>query len=319
LMDRFANFFNLAGGCTGSISDASCSQVISAQGYLDAKTQEFFLNQWYDLPGNANDAAQGEMRYNRLINDGYDYAFGNYWGTGTLTVNGITVQTIKNPTLDQMAGLNNRAETYNAMIDAASNAAAWAGAGLAGGGGNGGSIQTAYGADSGSSDIGTHNLSSAYHVNISGGAEYFVQGATEQPLNSDQANTVWNALELARKAIESRPLCSKYLGEGAYQGMRTLWDKRLYTYFHGVDGGNGPAFAETISGLLSTRTVLYFNFFNPNYHVKNGADFLGATAIEFQATILMHEVRHYLCPDCKYAEPHDANTWNQDIFKYCFK
>jgi RHS repeat-associated protein len=154
-------------------------------------------------------------------------------------------------------------------------------------------------------------------------------GATEQPLTTEQGNQVWNALELGRKAMEARPLCSKYVGAGAYQAMRALWDSGRFTYFHGIQGGTspgqGPAWAETGlgPGLFDRyRTVLFFGFFNDamiNSPHSNGAHFLGISRIEFQATILMHEVRHYLCPRCKYAEPHDANTWNKDIVKYCFK
>lgn len=74
-------------------------------------------------------------------------------------------------------------------------------------------------------------------------------------------------------------------------------------------------------GLFSRyRTALNFGFFDVptiNSPNVNGAKSLGITAEQFQALILLHEVRHYLCPHCAYAEKHE--DWNEDIVKYCFK
>jgi hypothetical protein len=115
--------------------------------------------------------------------------------------------------------------------------------------------------------------------------------------------------------------------------MRELWDSGRYTYFPGMQGGRTedgrvPAWAETGPGVgyfgmrsSTLRTALFYGFFNdeqindPN-RSGSAAD-LGITREQFWAETLLHEIRHYLCPGCNYAEKHD--DWDTDIVKYCFK
>jgi hypothetical protein len=131
---------------------------------------------------------------------------------------------------------------------------------------------------------------------------------------------------LAKGALEKNELCRKYVGGGAYDAMRKLWDSGRYTYFPGLQMAKErvPAWAETGPGpglFDKYRTVLLSGFFDVNMMNDpkiNGAQSFGVTPEVFQAVILLHEIRHYLCPDCKYAEPHDGFTWNRDIIKYCF-
>ena len=134
---RWSDFFNTSSGCSAAGVLASCSGSI-AHTNMDAEARAFFGARWYDLPGNANDRAQGEERYESIMYSGYDPAFSRYWGTFTLTFSNGAVRTLKNPTLDELA-----------------------------------KAQTEFLPDSGSSDQDEHDVTTAYNVNIYGGAAYF--------------------------------------------------------------------------------------------------------------------------------------------------
>ena len=338
LMDRFANFFNLGGGCVGSISSAACSQVMTAQQYLDAQTRAFFGYSWYDLPGNANEAAQGEERYLSLIQTGYDPAFRHFWGTYSLTVNGTAVQTIKNPTLDQMAALTQLAGAYQAMFDflaGIANGAGGANGSAESAGASSGSIQTAYGPDSGSVDYNTNT------VTIYGGAEYFVgsQGATEQPLTKGQADIVWNVKESALLKLLLYKDCKDYIGAGAFDKLVELWNSKQIKYFHGTqfsasesDGTIAAARGGVWSnGILSggpyswdstKRIVLGYLFFQPN--VGGITHDFNLSTEQAMAFVMLHELKHVLSqtghpnPDPG-NDPNSSAVWNQNIYDKCFK
>ncbi len=84
LMDaRWSDFFNLSSGCSAHGVAASCSGPM-ANSNLAAQERAFFGDRWYDLPGNANERAQGEERYDS-IRAGYDPAFNHLVGTVTVT------------------------------------------------------------------------------------------------------------------------------------------------------------------------------------------------------------------------------------------
>jgi hypothetical protein len=287
LMGRFANMFNLAGGCVSSISDASCSQVVSAQGYLDAQTQAFFGYQWYDLPGNANEAAQGEERYLSIMGSGYDPAFGHYWGTYSLTVNGVAVQTIKNPTLDQLANLNATAAAY----------------------------EVGYGPDSGNSDENTHDISTPSVVNIFGGAQYLVaQNSTQTSQPFDWA-LFWDLLT-AEKALQKkscRDLFGSNVDPGKLLASIAAGNAGLGSITRGDLGApsNGTVTAADTTGILGSKTVTLPNgntvkqstFTGANIVLNSNAaapfqsgyrDYLGVGASDsvYRAVTLIHELGH---------------------------
>ena len=146
---------------------------------------------------------------------------------------------------------------------------------------------------------------------------FFNTGRTEQPLTEDQGIIVWNALEIARVAL-NRAECRKYVGEGAYNALRKMWDNRRITYFHGTTfrPEQGPVWAVTRSGLLrSPSMVLSFTFFSDREVDTDAASF-GISRIQDRALILLHEARHALCNGCGYAENHD--DWDSDIVNACF-
>ena len=74
IMDaRWSDFFNTSSGCSAPGVAASCSGSMSLTN-MDAETRAFFGYRWYDLPGNANEVAQGEERYEALLG-GFDPEF----------------------------------------------------------------------------------------------------------------------------------------------------------------------------------------------------------------------------------------------------
>jgi len=152
LDSRWSDFFNLSSGCSKEGVLASCSGSMNVTN-LDAEMRAAFGYRWYDLPGNFDARAQGEERYLGLISSGFDLDFGRYWGTYSLIVNGINVESIKNPTLNEKAGLEQDAANYE-------------------------QYGTAYLPDSSQVDL------EANTVTIYGGAEYFV------PQNSGQSPTI---------------------------------------------------------------------------------------------------------------------------------
>jgi hypothetical protein len=129
---------------------------------------------------------------------------------------------------------------------------------------------------------------------------------------------VWNALEVARQALE-KPSCRKYVGEGAYQALRKMWDERRITFFNGLAfDKRGEAWAETIKlPFGSPRMVLSYHFFS-DASVDAEAAHYGITRIQDRAETLLHEARHALCAGCNYAEDH-VKSWDDDIVKNCFK
>jgi RHS repeat-associated protein len=140
----------------------------------------------------------------------------------------------------------------------------------------------------------------------------FVSG---KPLTQQQADLVWNALEVVRKALE-KPLCRKYVGERGYQMLRKIWDEKRMTYWNGVSvDERGPNWAATRTYWLQTPSmILTYNFFY-NDQVYQEASRYGISSLERRAATLMHEVRHALGKG--YIEEHDR--WTPDIVKYCFK
>lgn len=67
--------------------------------------------------------------------------------------------------------------------------------------------------------------------------------------------------------------------------------------------------------------MLLYGFFaeeqinDPN--LGGSAANLGITREQFWAETLLHEIRHYLCVNCNYAERHE--DWDTDIVKNCFR
>jgi len=153
-----------------------------------------------------------------------------------------------------------------------------------------------------------------------GGTPPFSFQAIEQALNVAQGNLVWNALEVARIAL-NRDSCRKYVGEGAYAALRKLWDNRRITYFPGVQfaaADGGPSWAETVSGpFIRTRIVLSYHWMTDNdvANRPDGANAYGISLIQRRAATLLHEVRHVLGRG--YIEAH--KNWTSDIVNNCFK
>ena len=142
-----------------------------------------------------------------------------------------------------------------------------------------------------------------------------------EQLTKTQADIVWNALELAKKALE-RPECLKYIGAGGYQALRQMWDARRITYFNGLQLDHqsiGVDFAGTKTELLrGPRMVLTFPYFSDPYIDRERSHY-GYSPEEMRAHILLHEARHALCQGCKYAENHNAGDWETDIRRLCFR
>jgi YD repeat-containing protein len=100
LMDsRWSDFGNLSAGCSMAWMSASCSRSM-ADTNLTGEMQAAFDYQQYDLPGNNNELARGEARYDS-IRAGYDPEFNRLAGTVTVTYASGAVATKKNPTLDE--------------------------------------------------------------------------------------------------------------------------------------------------------------------------------------------------------------------------
>ncbi|MGH9970022.1 MAG: DUF4214 domain-containing protein [Pyrinomonadaceae bacterium] len=147
IMDaRWTDFFNVSSGCSAAGVAASCSGPMSNSN-LEAEMRAFFGYRWYDLPGNANEAAQGEERYSSIYLPGmsgglgYDPEFNRVIGSVTVTYSSGAVQRLTDPTLDEYQG-----------------------------------IQTAYLQDTGIVDLNTNT------VTIFGGAEYFVSPQNPVPV-----------------------------------------------------------------------------------------------------------------------------------------
>jgi hypothetical protein len=154
-----------------------------------------------------------------------------------------------------------------------------------------------------------------------GGTAPFGFQAREQALTKDQGNLVWNALKLAKTALE-RPACRDYVGEGAYQALRRLWDNRRITYFHGT-AFDHQSRGDDVAGvrrdfLLRPWLVLSFNYFDDSFILKEARHY-GLSLEQQRAEILLHEARHVLCGGCKYAEDHESGQWEKDISRLCFK
>lgn len=168
---RWSNFFDLSGGCTAAGVAASCSGAMTVTN--NAAMQSLFGSRWFDLPGNFDNQALGEERYLRIMADGYDIELGHYRGGVTVTSSTGTVITLTNPTQEQ--------------LDAA--------------------YQTAYGADSGSSDQDDHDVSTAYHVSIIGGPMYF---APQNSLTNEQREFALGAATRAAALLDTER-CSNFI------------------------------------------------------------------------------------------------------------
>lgn len=151
----------------------------------------------------------------------------------------------------------------------------------------------------------------------------FISGV---PLTRAQGDIVWNALMVAIDALK-RDSCRKFVGVNAAATLRQLWDERRITYFNGKafsDKNPLGAWATTTRpgwfGRNPSKIVTSYNFFDDKY-VAWDANRQGITSIQQRAATLLHEVRHVLCYDCNYAEPHDDEnkTWDKAIIANCFK
>ena len=68
LESRWASFFDPSGGCSSSTGvSASCSKVMSPDGYMNAQIRAFYGDRWYDLPGNHNERELQEGKYVRDV------------------------------------------------------------------------------------------------------------------------------------------------------------------------------------------------------------------------------------------------------------
>lgn len=152
-----------------------------------------------------------------------------------------------------------------------------------------------------------------------GGTAPFGFQTTEQPLTKSQGDTVWNALKLIKTALD-RKSCRDYVGAGAYDVLREMWDKRRITYFNGIQFQEGQDILNagtTTDWLRRPRTVLSYYFFDEQNSALEVKALGVNNSLERQAVILLHEARHALCPRCGYIEPHD--DWSFDIANKCFK
>ena len=138
-----------------------------------------------------------------------------------------------------------------------------------------------------------------------------------QALTESQANIVWQALLIAKAALD-RPACRQFVGENAYQALRTMWDNRRITYFNGVQlHAEGPeSWAGTYGPKSNPRTVLTYHFFNDD-DINVEAKYYGISPAQRRAATLLHETRHALCPHCGYIEPDD--DWTPTIINNCLK
>jgi hypothetical protein len=153
-----------------------------------------------------------------------------------------------------------------------------------------------------------------------GGTPPFLFQAIEQALSPAQGSLVWNMIELARKALQ-RKECRNYVGEGAYNGLRKLWDSRRITYFPGVEfragGGRTWAAMGPGPGWFSRKRMVLGHAFFDDREVDSDAAYFGISRDQARALTLLHEVRHYL--GSGYVENHENGDWDKDIVKNCFK
>ena len=72
IMDsRWANLFDVSGGCSSLGYTAACHGVTSPDAYLQAQMRSFFGDRWFDLPGNNNELERGEAAYERMVSKAF--------------------------------------------------------------------------------------------------------------------------------------------------------------------------------------------------------------------------------------------------------
>jgi len=102
IMDsRWSDFFNQSSGCSVPGVAASCSGSMAVTN-MDAEMRAFFGYHWYDLPGNGNEIAQEEERYESIYLPsfsgglGYDPEFNRVIGSVTVTYSTGATRTLIN-------------------------------------------------------------------------------------------------------------------------------------------------------------------------------------------------------------------------------
>jgi YD repeat-containing protein len=98
LMDaRWSDFRNLAAGC--GVAAAGCTGHVNGRTLEGAMLAAFGARR-YDLPGQGNESARGEERYERQLSDGFDNEFQRFEGA-TITYNNGVVANNATLTLDE--------------------------------------------------------------------------------------------------------------------------------------------------------------------------------------------------------------------------
>jgi len=267
LMDaRWSDFFNLSSGCSAHGVAASCSGPM-ANSNLAAQERAFFGDRWYDLPGNANERAQGEERYDS-IRAGYDPAFNHLVGTVTVTYANGAVETKKNPTLDEYQRL-----------------------------------QTAYLADSGITDL-EHNTVTIFGGAEYFVAPQNPVPITVRYMNQKYVKDFQKALTEAEKRLQKAD-CAKLFGKSAADLINMLenTEYRVIT----LPGGGPTYDSNTdevnvVAAQTNSSTSVFINdkgpFFNNQMFVpgKSGLTILdfnsGLRGSQFGALLLLHELGH---------------------------
>jgi hypothetical protein len=67
MSSRYANFFDLSGGCSSEGYTAACHGVTSPEAYFEGQMRSFFGDKYYDLPGNNNERERAEGIYVAMV------------------------------------------------------------------------------------------------------------------------------------------------------------------------------------------------------------------------------------------------------------
>jgi hypothetical protein len=295
LMDaRWSDFFNLSSGCSKAGVAASCSGPL-ANSNLAAQERAFFGSRWYDLPGNANERARGEERYDS-IRAGYDPAFNRLVGSVTVTYASGAVETKKNPTLDEYQRL-----------------------------------ETAYLADSGYSDLETNTVTvyggAEYFISPQN-PDSFQQAVdkavakSKAILQADNDCSKFfgpNAVAALEALAKKLTLASNYKqGITTNTGISQSYDSTIVV--------NGPN--NVVAYRLPTSAEVYRN--GP-FFMSPGAKSIGgyhAGSMGAQVTSILHEVAHDMITDPKKytplipndgTDPSLSNKNTQTILNHCSK
>jgi len=225
---------------------------------MDAEAKAFFGIRWYDLPGNLDERAQGEERFESIMNGGTDPVMNRYWGTVTVSYSNGATKTLTNPTLDEYQ-----------------------------------QVQTAYLEDSGAVDL-EHNIVTIY----GGAQYFVQPQKPDTLSRAfDKTRTLLNNLKpdskcaklLGPNAIAALDALQKIIRiQDSGDVSTNTGIRQVYGTSVQVDANGGYAFRNAISAIVFSNGP----FFNGPGNARIGGYPRGSNGA--QITALLHEIAHSL-------------------------